>query len=1285
MRKGSKLGLTIMLSFFLAFIIFNISERKAEASSVVQPPVFSFSFNSRNVQDGDEIELTSPQGSLSITANPAWDNTATVDWSSSEIGVISVPANVHGNSIQLNRVGPGYSTIKAVITQGSSSYTISCMVKVDLNIDYSNDTNYRTPFTTGGKILVLDKDAVDTIKLKYVDYTPQGQIIAVSGSAIGAGYVNFSSDNIGVAKVDPNGKVQAVGSGNATITITSATMSASGKTMSTTVKVVVSPQFSITINSVTGGAITYNSLVDDSDPLAVVSGLPSTIFINCNASFATNLKWEIIDCSKPSNNNKIPVGNSSKVNDYSISATSGDVSLTGIKAGTYEIYAFADPQFTKTTYAPYAYMKIVVPIDLGNINITMNVGDTYNLLDNTNITGLGFFSRIDYVTGNPNIAGQNIAFLDESDYVIEAIGKGSVTLNVTYNNSLGIFDGTTVIPPFSIHINVIDGISLDYTSVNIYTKGTMRLRPHTTDNAPVTWTSSDNKIVTVNSGLITGIAEGNAVITASQVVNGVTKTATCQVAVKKTVTNIVLTPSTTTLAIGGSTTLKAIVTPSGSNINIQWRSSDDNIVQITDTTGLTAAISGVAGGTAVVTAINQDNIVVGSCLVYVRQPVTSIALSETQGVVKLTDKTLQIRAAVSPANAINKDVSWKSTDASIADVDQNGVVTFKKSGIVSIIATSVDNPSVQAICNLTIEVPVVSISLDETTKTMYVGQAARLTYAILPMNASNNLVTWTSTNPSVVAVDAAGKVTAKGVGTAIIILKTSEGGFSVFCTITVKLVATAVKLDVASLDLKTGEYYYLKAALTPKNATDTNLVWESSDTKIAIVDADGKVTGKNGGSAIIMVRTEAGGVAYCKVNVRQPVSSVMLNFSEKTIYVGQKFTLSASITPSTASNLAVTWKSSNDTIATISTSGEIVAKTGGVVVITSTTMDGGFTATCVITIKESVTTVTLDNDVLNLGVSKTFKLTATVSTDTATNQKVIWTTSDDKIAIVNQNGKVTGIRVGFATITATAADGSDVDATCEVRVVKPVESVTMSLISMSLYVGDTKKLTVTIAPKTATLKAAIWTSSDPTVAIVDDGGGVTALKAGKTFITATSQDSSGKKAICTVFVNDRLPSTGVMLQDKAVTMAPGETKVVNLVLIPSASTDSYTWSSDNKAVAKVDKLSGKITAVSTGTAYVTVMTDSGKTATVVVTVLGLNITEITIEQYTDFPTQLAVDGFTGTIKWSIDNPAIAVVTNGYVSGRAVGTTYITATVNGLKLRCKITVTKIGGTSYIKKK
>ena len=100
-----------------------------------------------------------------------------------------------------------------------------------------------------------------------------------------------------------------------------------------------------------------------------------------------------------------------------------------------------------------------------------------------------------------------------------------------------------------------------------------------------------------------------------------------------------------------------------------------------------------------------------------------------------------------------------SSNTQIARVNDNGLVTLLKPGEVTIIATSVDNPEVTALCNISIEIPVASVALDEK-ETQCMWTVKRLTYTVLPVNASKNAVTWSSTNTRVATVDAAGRVTA---------------------------------------------------------------------------------------------------------------------------------------------------------------------------------------------------------------------------------------------------------------------------------------------------------------------------------------------------------------------------------------------------------------------------------------------------------------------------------------------------------------------------------------------
>ncbi len=1264
MSIAKKVGTSVVFCLFFFVLLTLVRQEKVYASGVTLPE-FHFEIGGKEYGHLSTIELKNKEDYISVAAD-GWATPVSVEWVSISPGVVELDTGAAGleTSKKMVRKGPGYTTITAYITSGSYQKTLSCVVWVDLQVDKSQ-TPMKQITTTGNEVLEINNVGdKKTIKLKYVDYSSGA--ITVSGGAIESG-IMFSSSNTSVATVnETSGEVTAVGSGTSEITITTTTMSGRDKPLTKTLTVAVSPKFTINFNSVSGGAISYPSAIspDINDPVHIIEDVPSAFRLISSAKLAKFLKWEVYDLSKKPREKLKP--DSSKLK-YTVSDVSGNVEFTNVKAGTYEIYAIADKEYTLETAVDKAYMKIVVPIRVNDLNITMQVKDTYSIIDNSNIPSENTFQ---YKTSDPNIVSV------DSKGKLTAGKRGIATITCTFNKSLNLF--TFPIPDFVITVRVIDGISLSMTNAVINTKGTLKLIADVTDSeAQITWRSSDDSIATVDGGLVTGVKKGKVRITAQQTIDGIVKEAYCDITVQQSVDTITIDPLEKTLAIGAYVTLHAEIKPKDlSNIKLKWKSSDINIVEVVEASDLTATIKAKSGGHAVISAINQDNVVVGYSHISVQQPVTGITLSESNITIDLKTTRLQLRATVEPGNALNKTIVWSSTDNSVATVDQNGLVSVKKAGRVSIIATSQDSPAITAICNIMVNIPVTSVALDETSKTMYVGQSQRLSYVLLPMNASNNSVTWISTNPSVATVDKTGLVSAKSVGTTAIILKTLENGQSVYCNITVRQVATGIKLDAATLNLKAGESHIFKPTLTPKNSTDTAIVWESSDTKVATVDDEGKVTAKAAGSAIIMARLDTGAVAYCKVNVTLPVNGLILNFTDKTIYIGEKFKLKVSINPSTATDMGVTWKSSNTSIATVNEDGEVTGVAGGTVIITCTTKDGGFSATCVLNVVEAVSTITLNYQTYYLGVDKSVFLVATVSTPNATNKEVYWSTSNSDIATVNQKGKVTGKRLGTVTITATSLDGTEVEASCEIQVVNPVESISLNKTTISLLVGQTKKLKATVGPKNATIKSPKWISSDPSVAIVDEDGEVIAIKAGTTTITAEAGDNSGKKALCYVTVYDRVASTGITLQDKSIVMLPGEEKIVQMVLIPSASTDHTTWSSDNNAIAKVDKNTGKITARSTGVAYITVMTDSGKTAQVEVIVIGLNITEITLQEYTRFDTPLQVEGASSKVTWSSSNQLVAEVRNGNVISKGKGEATITAYVNGRKLTCKIKVVKI---------
>ena len=251
------------------------------------------------------------------------------------------------------------------------------------------------------------------------------------------------------------------------------------------------------------------------------------------------------------------------------------------------------------------------------------------------------------------------------------------------------------------------------------------------------------------------------------------------------------------------------------------------------------------------------------------------------------------------------------------------------------------------------------------------------------------------------------------------------------------IAVSSIILNKSELSLAIGEEETLTATVEPANATNKNVTWESSNTDVAEVDADGKVTAKGTGVATITVTTEDGSkTATCTVTVmaaRVDVTGVTLNKTATTLLIGSNETLTATVAPADATNKTVVWTSDDETIATVA-DGVVTAVGLGTATITATTEDGNFTATCEVTVNPIVVTgVTLDEATATLTVGETQTLVATFAPANATNKNVSWTSNNTAVASVSAEGVVTANAVGTATITVTTEDGS-FTATCDITV-----------------------------------------------------------------------------------------------------------------------------------------------------------------------------------------------------------------------------------------------------------
>lgn len=349
-------------------------------------------------------------------------------------------------------------------------------------------------------------------------------------------------------------------------------------------------------------------------------------------------------------------------------------------------------------------------------------------------------------------------------------------------------------------------------------------------------------------------------------------------------------------------------------------------------------------------------------------------------------------------------------------------------------------------------------------------------------------------------------------------------------TITAEAAATP-KISKTKLSVNVGKRYTLKVKNTKKKVK-----WSSSKKSVATVSAKGVVTAKKKGTATITAKV--GNKKYtCKVTVKQPVKSIKLNKKSATLKKkGGTITLKATISPKTANNKAVTWKSSNKKVATVK-NGKVTAVGNGTCTITATAKDGSKKkATCKITVKiakvkvKKLTMYPIPPIVELTRRGETCQLMAVASPANATNQAVTWKSSNTKVAKVNSSGKVTAVGNGTCTVTATTKDGSNKKATCKVMVnikkVVLIDKIYLNEYPLTLNrIGDSAYIQGSVTPSNATNPTIRWYSSNPEVATVYEydyttDTHVTAVSNGTTTITAVAADGSGVIATKQVIVDD---------------------------------------------------------------------------------------------------------------------------------------------------------------------
>ena len=994
-------------------------------------------------------------------------------------------------------------------------------------------------------------------------------------------------------------------------------------------------------------------------------------------------------------------------------------------AGKYVIEFYTNGTYLSESNHTDAYDPTVITFTLtagiGDKEETLGPGDSINLADAFGMTREDFVKY--FVSNNWTKDGGSIynyatydsatSELQVKTTVSEGVLIDSVNVKPAYKKQvaelLGL-DGedkdvlANMPMTFKVTITLQDRMHLNRTELTLSEKEEFLLVAtyNGAYDGTVKFESTDPSCVKVDdNGLVTAVknTKGDVKIIAS-LTNSVGKTirAECLVVVQAALKSFTLEPNVTemTMNVGDVQTIKAIINQSIKNPPLSWTCSTVNSKIFTvmpSDDRKSAVITAVGTGVADLEVTNTVNPSDKKTIrITVRSAIQAISLKQTELTVpRYKDGYNMGKNDVSytPANATDTELVWTSSDPGIATVDDDGYITFVNAGVTLITVRPVNNPNgVMASCLLTILGSADKVILSENELTMNVGDTKDVKLDFEPINTTAEL-TWTPTGEykdcvTMLPYDEERRIAsfqAKSPGVVYFNITSPQTGTEVL-KITVKQPSTALSVTPKELTVRTGDSADLKAVFTPANSTDT-IIWKSYNNSVATVDVNGRVTGAKAGTTFIEARAyngkTAGPMTVIMVTVQDGVKGVSLDSSEKTVRVDSSVTLIPIFNPASAFNKAMTWKASNSNVKIEAAGVSNLKVTGvkaGTAMVTGTTTDGGFSVSCLITIlpkqKENDTKVTVSPKTKYLAKGKSFYVTATVTG--SSNKKVKWTSSKKSVATVTSGGKVKAKKLGTTYIKATAKDGSGAYARCKVRVVRKVKKIKLNRYSGRLLVGSTLKLKATVLPKNATIKSVKWTTNKKSIATVSSTGRVLGTGEGIVKIKASAKDGSGKSATCILHVVEPIEATGITVANSQITVAKGKIAQSGITLNPVNSTTKIKYHSDNPRVATVNKY-GKIKTKRAGEATIYGTTSTGLYGYCDVLVVDLNRKAVTLRPYDT--EQLHVNEISTGVTWYSRDINIATVSStGLVTGRKRGTTTIYAVVNGVKLGCRVNVTKL---------
>ena len=755
------------------------------------------------------------------------------------------------------------------------------------------------------------------------------------------------------------------------------------------------------------------------------------------------------------------------------------------------------------------------------------------------------------------------------------------------------------------------------------------------------------------------------------------------------VASVVITPPTATVAVGASTTLSAeVIDGSGkalTGVKVVWASADPAIATVSSS----GVVTGVAVGLVHVAASAVGKSAIAEITVN-PTPVATVRLNPSNRDL-LVGQAAQLVAEALDAqgNALTgRPVAFTTSNPVVASVSAAGLVTALAAGS-AIITGTIEGRTASSSITVS-SVPVASVAVTPSSGQVVVGQTTQLRAE--PRDASGQVlpgraVSWSSSAPNVASVSSTGLVTAVTPGQATITASSEGKAGTAAISVSPKPVS-AVIISPNQGNVMAGQTLQLTAQITDDQGNVLSgrpITFTSGAPAVATISATGLVTGVTPGAATITATSE-GKTGTATVSVTPvPVASVVVTPATPNVTVGQTVQLSASVRAANNEELtgrSVSWSSGAPGIASVSATGVVTALAPGTVIIFANVE--GVIGSATVTVRQvPVGSVVVSPQTASVPVGGAVQLSASVRDAAGAELQgrlVGWTSSDESIAVVSSTGRVSGIKVGTATITASS-EGKSGTATVTVTPA-PVAAVTVTPPTATVTVGQTTTLTaqtLDAGGNPLTGRAITWTSSSAAIATVSPGGVVTGVSAGTATITATSEGKSGTSTV-TVNAPAPAPVASVTVAPTTLPLQVGQTGTLTATTRDAANNvltgRTVTWTSSNQAVATVAP-NGTVTAVAPGSATITA-TSEGKTGTATVTVTAVPVASVTVSPPTVNLTTGATQQITPTprdaqgtalpgrpVTWASANTNVATVSpSGLITAVAPGNTTVTATSEG---------------------